>query len=35
MPVITEEDFLRAIEAIECQTAGLEDGLVGDDSDEE
>jgi hypothetical protein len=35
MPVITEADFLKAIEAIEHQAAALEEVFTDDDSDEE
>jgi hypothetical protein len=31
MPVITEQDILNAIEAIECQAAALEEVLTDDD----
>jgi hypothetical protein len=35
MPVITQEDFLKAIEAIEAQAAGFEEAFVDVDSEED
>lgn len=35
MVVITEDDFLKAIEEIERQTAALEEVFIDDDSDED